>query len=115
MRPSLPLAIFTLTDGENNATVAFNEWEQWADAKIVALAIGVGKRAPLPPDAIIIARRATIPYAAWLQWVDRSVRTYGTPPQRPPLPPSNLALVGVDRKCTIPFFSWLRYVDRVLN
>ena len=115
MRPSLPNAIFTLTDDENNATIAFNEWEQWVDARVVALGLSSGKRAVLPPGAIVVARRATIPYAGWLQWVDRSVRGFGAPTQRPPLPPSNLALVGVDKKCTIPFFSWLRYVDQLLG
>lgn len=115
MRPALPTALFVLTDDENNATVSFNIWEQWVDGRVVTLALGSSSHPPLPPGPIIVARQPTIPYAAWLAWVDRSVRSYGTVSLRPPLPPSNLALVGADRKTTIPFFTWLRYVDKLLS
>lgn len=115
MRPSLPNASFVLVDAENNATIPFNEWEQWVDGKIITLAIGVGRRAPVPPGTIILAARPTLPYAQWLGYVDKSAATFGTPPKRPPLPPSNFALIGVDRKATIPFQTWLLYVDRLFS
>lgn len=114
-KPSLPTMGDVLTDVENNATVSFNMWEGWADGRVETLAIGVGRRAPLPPGAIIMAARATLPYALWLGWIDRSAASFGSLAKRPPLPPSNFALVGVDRKATIPFFSWLRYVDQLLT
>jgi hypothetical protein len=113
--PSLPTPGDVLVDEENNATVPFNEWEGWVDGRVVALAIGIGRRAPLPPGAIILARRPTLPYAMWLDWVNRSILGFGAVPLRPPLPPSNFSIVGVDRKATIPFFVWLMYVDRLLS
>lgn len=113
-RPSLPTMSDVLTDTENNATVSFNIWEQWADGLVISLGLSVGAREPLPPGAIIVGGRPTVAYAKWLVWVNKSVSTFGTPTQRPPLPPSNFALIGVDRKATIPFFSWLRYVDQLL-
>lgn len=114
-RPALPSAQFVLIDTENNATVSFNIWEGWVDGRIVALGLGATNHPPLPPGAIIVDRRPSIPYAAWLAWVNRSVATFGTPTKRPPLPPSNFPLVGVDKKATIPFFVWLSYVDRLLS
>lgn len=114
-RPGLPSAGFVLVDAENNATIAFNEWESWVDGRVIGLGIGVGAREPLPPGAIVLGGRPVVPYAKWLAWVNRSVAGFGTPAKRPPLPPSNFALVGVDRKATIPFFVWLQYVDRLLS
>lgn len=114
-KPSLPTMLFVVTDDENNATVSFNIWEQWADARVVTLGLGTSQHPPLPPGSIIVGQRATISYAAWLQWVDRAVKAFGTPGLRPPLPPPGLALVGADKKTTIPFFSWLRYVDGLLS
>lgn len=113
-RAALPLP-FVLVDLVNNATVPFNEWESWADGQVIALGISATARAPLPPGAIIIGGRATLPYGLWLGWIDRSVAGFGAPAKRPPLPPSNLALVGVDRKATIPFATWLQYVDGLLG
>ncbi len=114
MRPALPPSVFPLLDMENNATVAFNEWESWVDGRVISLAIGVGRREPLPPGAIIMAAKPVVPYAKWLGWIDRSAATFGTPPKRPPLPPSNFALIGIDRKATIPFQTWLLYIDKLL-
>lgn len=114
-RPGLPNGLFVLVDGENNAVVPFNEWESWVDGQVVALGIGSGAREPLPPGAIVLAARPTLPYAKWLRWVDRSVAGFGSPTKRPPLPPSNFPVIGVDRKATIPFFVWLGYVDRLLS
>jgi hypothetical protein len=113
--PSLPTLGDVLIEAENNATVPFNEWEGWADGRVITLGIGVGTREPLPPGAIIVGSRPVVPYAKWLLWMNRSVATYGAPPKRPPLPPSNFPLIGVDRKATIPFFTWLKYVDGVLS
>lgn len=113
-RPALPTALFTLVDADNNATVSFNEWEGWVDGQVETLAIGVGKRAPLPPGVIMLAARATLPYAQWLQYINRSAATYGTPTKRPPLPDGSMVLIGVDNKTTIPFFTWLKYVDQLL-
>lgn len=113
--PGLPSPAFVIVDAENNATVSFNMWEQWADGRVVALGIGAVGRAPLPPGAIVLGGRPTLPYAQWVGWIARSVATFGTPAQRPPLPPSNFPIVGVDRKATIPFFNWLRYVDGLLS
>lgn len=115
VRPSLPTGLFVLIDDENNATVSFNIWEQWADGRVVALGLGVTNHPPLPPGAIIVGQRATVPYAAWLGWVDRSVRGFGAPSQRASLPPFGLPLVGADKKATIPFYNWLRYVDGLLG
>lgn len=114
-RPALPTSVFVLVDAENNATVSFNEWEGWVDGQVETLAIGVGKRAVLPPGVIMLAARATLPYAQWLGYVDRSAATFGTPTKRAPLPPSNLPLIGVDRKATLSFFMWLTYVDGLLG
>lgn len=114
-RPALLSAVFPLIDVENNATISFNQWEGFIDDQVVTLAIGVGKRAPLPPGAIIIAARPTLPWAQWLGYVDRSAATFGTPTKRPPLPPSNVQFIGVDRKATIPFFMWLQYIDKLLG
>lgn len=97
-----------ILDGENSATVQFNEWLQGVDDAVT----GVGRREPLPPGGILLARRPTIPFAKWLLWVDRSVLPLGG--QRQSLPASNFALVGLDLKPTIPFFSWCRYVDKTL-
>src|ERR1700676_5357313 len=114
-RPSLPTLGDVLIDAENNATVPFNQWEGWVDGRVVALAIGVGQREPLPPGAIIMAAKPVVPFAKWLQYINRSAATFGTPTKRPPLPPSNFALVGIDRKSTIPFWTWLSYVGVLLN
>jgi hypothetical protein len=114
MRPALPIQ-FVLIDGEANATIPFNQWESWVDGQVITLAIGASGRVGVPPGAIIVGGRATQPYGLWLGWIDRSVAGYGTPTKRPPLPPSNLALVGVDRKATIPFAVWLQYVDGLLG
>lgn len=115
MRPALPSGAFVLIDGENNATVPFNEWESWVDGQMGALAIGATGQEPLPSGAIIVNGIATQPYGRWLGWINRSVAGYGSPSKRPPLPPSNLAMVGVDRKGTIPFLTWLQYVDQLLG
>lgn len=114
-RPALPSAAFPIIDAENNATVSFNEWEGFIDGQVMTLAIGIGKRAVLPPGVIIMAARPTLPWAQWLGWVDRSAKTFGTPTKRPPLPPLNIQFVGVDRKATIPFFTWLTYIDKLLG
>jgi hypothetical protein len=114
-RPALPSAAFPIIDAENNATVSFNEWEGFVDGQVIALGISTGRREPLPPGAIIMAAKPVTPYARWLGWVNRSAATFGTPTQRPPLPPSNVQLVGVDRKATIPFQTWLQYIDKLLG
>lgn len=114
-RPALPTSVFPIIDLENNATVSFNEWEGFIDGQVMTLAIGAGKRAPLPPGVIIMAARPTLPWAQWLDWINRSAATFGTPTKRPPLPPSNFALVGIDRKATIPFQTWLQYIDKLLG
>lgn len=114
-RPALPSGAFVLVDAEANATVPFNEWGSWVDGQVIALGIGASGRAGLPPGVIIVGGRAALPYGLWLGWIDRSLATYGAPPKRPPLPPSNLALIGSDRKATIPFAAWLQYVDKLLG
>ena len=113
-RPSPPLASDTLVDQENNATVPFNAWEQFIDGRVASLSIGVGAREPLPPGAIVVNGVPAVAYAKWLTYINRSVATFGSPSQRPPLPPSNFPVLGVDRKPTIPFYSWIRYVDQLL-
>jgi hypothetical protein len=115
MRPALPSGVGVLIDAEANATVPFNQWESWVDSQVVSLGIGADGRAGLPPGAIIVGGRAVDPYSKWLGWIDRSLSSYGTPPKRAPLPPSNLAIVGPDRKATIPFAIWLQYVDGLLG
>jgi hypothetical protein len=114
-RPALPSSAFPIIDTENNATVSFNEWEGFVDGQVVSLGIGATGREPLPPGVIIMAAKPVIPYAKWLLWINRSVATFGTPTRRPPLPTSNVQLVGVDRKATIPFQTWLQYIDKLLG
>jgi hypothetical protein len=115
MRPALPSGQFVLVDGEASATVPFNQWCSWVDGRVIALAIGATGREPLTPGVIIEAGRPADPYGKWLRWIDRSVAGYGSPSKRPPLPPSNFPLIGVDRKATIPFGTWLLYVDGLLG
>jgi len=115
MRPALPSGQFALVDAEFNATVPFNEWESFIDGQIVSLAIGVGRRYPLPPGAIVVGGRATVPYGQWLRYVNQSLSTFGSPTKRAPLPPSNVQLMGADRKATVPFLMWLTYIDKLLG
>lgn len=113
-RAGLPQFGDVLVDAQGNATVSFNEWESWVDGLVISLGISVGMREPLPQNTIVEGGRPVVPYARWLGWVNNSVATFGSPPKRPPLPPSNFPIVGVDKKATIPFYIWLQYVDGLL-
>jgi hypothetical protein len=116
MRISLPPSNISIIDSEFNATISFNEWLQYIDGRVQALHIGVGKKKPLPPIAIVNGQKPTIAFAEWLQYVDRSLALYGpSTTKRKPLPPSNFAVVGVDFKPSIPFAAWLIYADRMLG
>lgn len=109
-RPTLPIMGTVIVDAKNSPTVEFNAWLQGVDQGTAPHS--VGQREPLPPVAIVIARKPTIPFLKWLIWVDRSIISLGG--QRQSLPMNGFAIVGMDHKATIPFFSWCRYVDKTL-
>ena len=114
VRAGLPRFGDVIIDPQGNATIPFNEWCSWVDDRVMALAIGAGLREPLPQDVIVEGGRPVFAFSKWLGWVNRSAAGYGAPPKRPPLPPSNFAIVGVDQKPVIPFYIWLQYVDVLL-
>jgi hypothetical protein len=111
-RAALPVKSMAMVDVENNATVEFNEWLSGIDGSIAGGGLGIGRREPLPPGGIVVARAPTIPFAKWLLWVDRA--TVAIAARKAGLPPSNFPIVGVDLKATIPFYNWCRYVDRTV-
>jgi hypothetical protein len=108
-RPALPTFGSVIVDTQNSPTIEFNAWLQGIDEATAPH--GVGAREPLPPVAIVIARRPTIPFLKWLLWADRSIRPLATNPQSLP---KETPILGVDRKPTIPFYAWCHYVDLTL-
>lgn len=114
-RISLPPSNVALVDDDGKPTLPFSQWLSYADDRMAALGIGVGKRKSLPSEAVTNGVRAILPFSEWLSYVDRSLSLYGpSTTKRKPLPPSNLAILGVDLKASIPFAAWLMYADRML-